>query len=216
MASPGKWTIRTVALLVLLAASLALAYPRDVAIPGMATHEFTIDVPYTRVRKILVRTNAVKKIVALANAELLDQSWTGIEIDLARLLREPDWELEGEGKLQVRTNDDYIGQHDITLLQRVKIRPEELVVANTLEQPAGRLLDYRTSLRLAPDDQQMARFQTSAELTVLCRVAPIFRHVARRRVQAAAVRALNNQEKALRSVVDDHRDSLFIMPSFGT
>lgn len=113
-----------------------------VEVSSNADHQFTVDEPMRRVRKILVRTNAVKKIIAMADAELLDQEWLKMNFEIDKPLLKRDWNIDGDGELSVRFDDAYLGSHDITLLQSVDISPVRLHVTNDLDQATEPVQNY--------------------------------------------------------------------------
>ncbi len=69
-----KTSVIVSALVVIAAAVGAALLPLwSIEDNSSAQHEFTINEPIERVRKIMVRSNAAKKIIAMADAELVDQ-----------------------------------------------------------------------------------------------------------------------------------------------
>jgi hypothetical protein len=110
-----------------------------------AARSFTIDENFTKVRKILVRKDAAKQLVAMGGgSEFLSQRWSGgdAELESARLL-DPKWKIDLQGTLRVRTQDAYVGQQEITLQQNVTITQDLLDSEVKLKEPAERLRDYR-------------------------------------------------------------------------
>ena len=182
---------------------------------SQAEHQFTIEDPMRRVRKILVRTNAVKKIVAMADAELLDQEWLNMKFDIDKPILKRDWNVNGDGILSVRFNDAYLGSHEITLQQDASISPDRLHVTNELQQPSGPVQNYRSVLTLTPDDSGNAHFKCSLDLRIKTTANWFTESVVRSKIEAAAAEALKMQEKAIRTVVADHADELIILPDSG-
>ena len=190
---------------------------------------FVIEEDFTKVRKIMVRTDAAKEIVTMGGgSEFVEQTWNdlsaepGIEGEVGQgaigraLLRnvlssDPKWELKLEGKLKVRTLDEYIGQHVVTLQQDVHIVPDYLQSDTKLIEGSGRLLDYVMMTRLEREEDH-----TRVTLTLAQEIntdAPWFAHgIADRRVRASAERTLANQEVAMRQLIDDNRDKDWLFP----
>ena len=81
---------------------------------------FVIEEDFTKVRKIMVRTNAAKEIVTMGGgSEFVEQYWddgsaAAVGKDFGQKLlknifsSEPNWELKLHGTLKVRTLDPYI------------------------------------------------------------------------------------------------------------
>ena len=184
----------------------------ELTVESSAQHEFTIDERMPRVRKILVRTNAVKKIVAMADAELLDQKWLKMDFDLGGKLLDRDWHVDGNGQLDVVVNDSYLGAINLTLDQKIDIRPDQLEAESKLGKSSGSITKYDSRIELTPDEQNKANFKTSLSLTITTKANFFTRSMVRRNIEAAAKNALQNQERAFREVVADKKDALLIVP----
>ncbi len=178
-------------------------------------HKFVIDTPMQRVRKILVRTNAVKKIVAMADAKLLDQEWLQMRFEIDRPILKRDWHLEGEGKLVVQTDDSYLGRHEITLQQSVDITPDRVYVTNVLLNPSAPdspIQEYSSTLELAPDEYGNAQLTTSLKLEIKTKASWLTRSIVESSIRNAAQKSLEKQEQAIREIVEQHSDDLIILP----
>jgi hypothetical protein len=193
---------------VLALAASALLLPRGYATIQTVEKSFTIDTDFSMVRKILVRTDALKRIITMTGeSEFVDQKWTavggGLEsfnpLDLA-------WNLELRGTLRVRTLDPYVGRDEVVLAQEVKIDPNQVHSDIALTQGSERLLDYEMTVWFFREvESGQTRVQQRLKQEILTD-APWFAHwVADRRVRASAERALANQEQAIRSVIEDNR-----------
>jgi hypothetical protein len=188
-----------------------------------ATRSFTIEDDFTTVRKIMVRTNAAKEIVTMGgDSEFVDQRWQDANIDpgdqdigkallQSVLSTDPDWKLELDGTLKVRTLDEYIGRNVVTLKQHVEIVPDRIESQVELLEGSERLLDYSMSTRLSRQGQQT---KVELELTQQIKTnAPWFAHgIADRRVRASAKRALSNQESAMRRLIEENADKAGLFP----
>ena len=184
----------------------------ELTVESTAQHEFTIDERMARVRKILVRTNAAKKIVAMADAELLDQKWLDMEFDLGKKILDRDWHVDGDGQLEVVVNNSYLGEINLTLDQNVDIRRERLEVVSKLNESTGAITKYDSTVELSSDENGKAHFRTSLSLIVSTSANFFTRSVVKRNIEAAAANALESQEQAFRKVVSDMEGELLILP----
>ncbi len=183
-----------------------------IEVTSSAEHTFELSEAMPRVRKILVRTNAVKKIVAMANAEFLDQKWLQMQFEIERPILKRDWHLDGNGELNVRTNDNYIGSHDMTLTQSVDITRERLFVTNKLAKAAGPIREYSSTLTLTGGVDGKALITSHLSLTINTTASWLIQSIVRRKIRESAGNALRNQEQAIREVVKQHADDLIILP----
>ena len=184
----------------------------DLTVESSAQHEFTIDEGMPRVRKILVRTNAVKKIVAMADAKLLDQKWLDMNFDLGGKILDRNWHVDGDGQLEVVVNNSYLGDVNMTLDQKVDIRRDQLESVSKLAKTSGAITKYDSRIELTPDSAGKAKFQTSLSLEVSTTANFFTRSLVEKNIRAAADDALKAQEKAFRQIVNDKKDELLILP----
>lgn len=211
---------KTAAGLVVAAAGLASAavllsvFPaRTLEISASADHAFVIDEDMERVRKVLVRTNSVKTIVAMANARLKDQEWLELEFGSDGPLPVRNWNLEGEGKLTVVSDDPWLGAQELILDQKIQVQPERLESLNTLREPADSIRDYRSSLVLTPDSRGKAAFHCRVQLTVRTSCSWFTCGAVEAGIQEAPAGALQKMEQAIRDLVARHDGEVVILPT---
>ncbi len=206
-------------LLLLLAIGLAAStlvvsnkYPTE----QTAVVTFHLPDDFTRVRRILVRTEATKQIITMAgDSKFVEESWSSVGggLDSINILK--DWRLELHGTLKVQSLDEYVGKPLVDLTQDVKITPDEVFSKTDQIKPSDRLLDYKMTTRFARDEKEK---NTVVELTLTQKIlttAPWFAHrIADRRVYQSAHRALENQKTAIIKLIDENRDKsrLFDFP----
>lgn len=211
-----RWLLGlALALLLLFVGIVISAFAMRGEYPTTQTVErsFVIDEDFTKVRKILVRTDAAKQIVTMTgDSQFIDQQWNtiGAGLEGERLL-DLKWQLGLEGTLQVKTQDPYIGEQRITLRQTVQIDPDQILSDVTLTKPSERLLQYAmvTHFQRQPDGKSLVRQQLTQEILT---DAPWFAHaIADRRVHASAEQALENQEAAIRQIIAENRDQRWLL-----
>ncbi len=209
--------------LVLLFGASLVVLPRTYQTEQTAIRSFVMEEDFTKVRKIMVRTDAAKQIITMGGgSEFVEQKWQGGRAspggkDFGKaLLRgvlssNPDWQLELHGTLKVRTLDAYLGSNVVTLEQDVEIEPDYLQSETKLIEGSARLLGYamRTRLEREKDFTRVKLMLTQAIKTD----APWFAHgIADRRVRASAERTLANQEEAMRKLITENRDKQWLFP----
>lgn len=195
-----------------------LVFRGEYATTQGATRSFKIDDNFTGVRKVLVRTDSAKQIVTMGGGStFVSQDWQTVGGDpggtLRELIEDPNWRLELHGTLKVLTKDEYIGEHEISLDQRVVITPDSLVSEVHLKEPTARLKKYDMTTKFARDPQTG---NTVVDLSLTQEIltdAPWFAHgIADRRVLASVERTLANQETAIRKVIADNIADVPLFP----
>jgi hypothetical protein len=200
-------------LLALLASVFVL--PRQYASQQTVEVSFTIDQDFTTVRNILVRTDALKRIVTMTGeSKFLDQNWStlggGLEsIDPLNIR----WKLELQGTLKVRTLGEYVGRNEVTLRQEIKIDPDQLVSDVKLTEGSKRLLDYQMTTSFMRDEAGNKTRVVQRLKQEILTDTPWFAHwIADRRVRASTQLALTNQQRAIRKVIEDNLDKRWLLP----
>ncbi|MDZ4658212.1 MAG: hypothetical protein SH868_11600 [Bythopirellula sp.] len=216
-----KWLLA----LLLLIAAFAASWIATAGYVSQQTVErsFVINEDFTKVRKIMVRTNAAKEIITMGGtSEFVDQKWEEGSVDIGAenvgeaLLKsvfsaDPGWELNLEGELKVRTLDEYVGREVVTLQQNVHIDPNVINSATKLLKGSERLLDYAMTTRLErEEDHTLITLKLMQEIKTH---APWFAHgIADRRVKASAARSLEKQEGAMIKLIEDNKDKEWLFP----
>jgi hypothetical protein len=220
--SKWTWIIGGIVVVILL---FALSWILTVGYLSQQTVErtFVIDHDFTKVRKIMVRTNAAKQIITMGGtSEFVEQQWSGGSLAtdsenigealLKNMLSmDPDWKLNLEGDLKVRTLDEYVGREVVTLKQNVQITPDLIDSRTQLVEGSKRLLDYAMTTRLEREEDH-----TRVNLKLMQAInthAPWFAHgIADSRVRASAARALERQEAAMIKLIEDNKDQSWLFP----
>lgn len=184
---------------------------------------FVIDQDFTKVRKIMVRTNAAKEIITMGGtSEFVEQKWEGGSLEApggnigeallkSVLSPDPGWELKLHGILKVRTLDDYVGHEVVTLQQNVEIDPNLINSETQLIKGSPRLLGYTMSTRLEREgDHTLVKLELTQAIKTH---APWFAHaIANDRVRASAASSLEKQEAAMIKLIDENKDKDWLFP----
>ncbi len=211
--------------LVVLIVAFAVSWVLTIGYVSQQTVErtFVIDQDFTKVRKIMVRTDASKEIITMGGtSEFVEQKWEGGSVqaegeNIAEALLktvlspDPNWSLKLDGILKVRTLDDYVGHEVVTLQQAVQIQPNFIDSQSQLTEGSERLLDYALTTRLEREGDH-----TRVTLKLMQKIkthAPWFAHgIADNRVRASAARSLEKQEAAMTKLIDDNKDKDWLFP----
>lgn len=221
----SRWPLYGLLIFVALVGLFALSWVATIGYDSRQTVErsFVIDQDFTKVRKIMVRTNAAKEIITMGGtSEFVEQKWSGGSLETESnnigeaLLRSvfsanPGWQINLEGDLKVRTLDDYVGHEVVTLRQNVTINPDFINSDTKLVKGSPRLLDYEMTTRLEREENHT---RIKLRLTQEIRThAPWFAHgIADRRVRASAAISLEKQEAAMIKLIDENKDQKWLLP----
>ena len=190
----------------------------ECAVRVEADRKFSLDVDIDTFRQILVRTNATAAIIEHGGMELVNETTETVDIDLSNDSRPLRNFLRGKSKanvsatkhLTLRINDPQLNATELLLSQNCNIQPEKIHIVTSSDQPAGELSVYNTILEAVKAGNGID-VTLSIEMTVVVRVPRVFLPQAEARVHQAAEKAVEEQEAAIRSVVNKVDRSVVVL-----
>ena len=189
----------------------------EIPVTAKAERKFELQVDMDTFRQILVRTKATEAIVNHSGMKLLDESTEAVDIDLKNDSRPLRNFLRGKSKanvtatkhLKVQLNDAQIDAKELSLTQECRIQPEMIRIVSTSDGPTGELQRYITTLE-AVKGEAGTNVSLSIDMTVSVHVAWLFQSQAQVQVDLAARRTLEEQEEAIRSLIENGATSILI------
>lgn len=189
------------------------------ALHGVAERSFTMDIEFDKFRQILVRTDATAAILEHGGMKLIDEKTDAVDLDLSKDSRPLRNALKGKSKanvsaikrLTVQLNDPQVKATELLLSQDCRIQPDSIQILTTSDQPAGNLKAYNTTLDAVKADHG-TEVRLSMDMAVNVLIAQFFLPQAEVRVKHAAEKSLEEQEKAIRSLVSSFDGKTLILP----
>ena len=186
---------------------------------GAAERSFTMDIEFDKFRQILVRTDATAAILEHGGMKLVDEKTDAVEIDLSNDSRPLRNALRGKSKanvsaikrLTVQLNDPQVNATELLLSQDCQIHPDSIAILTTSDQPAGELKVYNTTL-VAAKASHGTEIKLSIDMTVDVFISRFFLSQAESRVKQAAEKSMEEQERAIRSLVSGFEGRTLILP----
>lgn len=194
-------------------------YPVEHTARGASRRDFSMDVDFDKFRQILVRKNATQAIVNHAGMQLIDESIDNVDVAvpeqkrpiLNAILGRAKGELSATKEITVSLKDPNLTAKQLTLTQQAEIQPDSLDVQTKSAQPAGNLTSYVSGLKAVSRDGG-TQVDLSIDQTVVVRVPRVFTATADRRVQQSADQSTEDQEEAIRKLINDNKDALIVLP----
>ena len=186
---------------------------------GVAERSFTMDIEFDKFRQILVRTDATAAILEHGGMKLVDEKTDAIDIDLSNDSRPLRNALRGKSKanvsaikrLTVQLNDPHVKATELLLSQDCQIHTDSIQILTTSDQPAGELKVYNTTLD-AVKASHGTEVRLSMDMTVDVVISRFFLSQAEARVKQAAEKSMEEQERAIRSMVSRFDEKTLILP----
>lgn len=203
-----QFILGTMIVIIFLLGCLGLYIFRDHASQGNREGTFFIDVEFDKVRKVMVRNNCLEEIVSYQHGEVLDQEWEDLDLSMRRLTK---WDIDGVGRLIVKTEDPEAGTLVLPFKQKVAVREDYIDSTTVLMEPVGYLADYRTAVKMSRDGDR-----TKVELTVSLeygrKLPANYVEYMDTKVQESADIGWLKAKEAFIAVVNKYKDRRFTLP----
>ena len=197
----------SLAVVFLLGAAGIVLLPRHES-QGHRGGEFYVEVPFKKVRRVMVRGNCLEEIVAYQHGEVLSQKWEDLDLSMRRLTK---WDVDGVGHLIVRVENPEMGTLVLPFRQEVAVREDHIDSKTKLIEPVGYLADYETNVQMVAEGNR-TKIILSVSLEYGRRLPKNYVGYMDTKVQTAAEDGWERAKEALTAVIAKHKDRRFVLP----
>ncbi len=177
-------------------------FPVDYPTSQTAVLTFELPQNFRKVRRILIVSDATKRITTMAgDNRFIESSWSKIDGEFNPLKR---MRLELHGSLKVQSMDEYIGKPIVHLTQTTWISLDTVHSQAKLAEPAERLLDYELTTEFTRNPGGNTLVSLALTQQVMTKAPRFARKIADRRVLESAQSALQNQKDAIIGLIDGY------------
>jgi len=169
-------------------------------------HSFVIEEDFTRVKKILIRTNAVERMAELNGAVIEDSQWQNATVGMVRLTQ---WDVIAEGTLRVRVKQQGFSGV-LYLKQKTFIGKDKVDTVLTLKEPHPPLQSYVDHLVFQRQRDGTTLVTIHLQMDVAKKIPEMFHNYMDRLVLEGVV--LTKTEHELRAIVEEYRGQRIIIP----
>lgn len=196
-------TMCLLAVLLLIAAALALYIPLTATIKSR-TDEYDIQMNFDQVRRIVVRCDALRYIVAHQYGEVVSQDWSKLNVEG----NFRDWDIKGEGQFFVRLAST--GDALLHFKECVHITKDVLHSKAVLVRPSGCLKNYVTEMEIRRwEDKTIVR--TTVRIYYERHMPLNYKAYVEKQVEKELRKALDNSRDALLQLLEENKDKRFIL-----
>jgi hypothetical protein len=169
---------------------------------------FYIDTDFDKVRKIMVRNDCLEEIVSYQHGEVLDQDWEDLDVSMVTLRQ---WDIDGIGRLIVKTEDPEAGTLILPFEQKVRVRKDSIKSHTYLTEQVKYLKDYQTKVEMSRDgDRTKVVLEVSLEYGR--KLPASYVEYMDTKVQESADQGWLKAKEAFQAVVAKYRDRRFTIP----
>lgn len=172
---------------------------------------YTLDVPFDRVRKILIKTDSLEEIVRYQHGQVLHQEWEDLNVSTDRIIGGNGWDIVGHGSFVVRAEDPDAGELILHFNQYVEIKKNSMVSRSWLSQPVGNLKEYETKMVMVGEGEQ-TKVSNEVYLKYERRLPQTHIDYMDGRVRESAKKAIAKSREGMTNFIEKYRDKKFIIP----
>ena len=172
---------------------------------------YTIDQPFDRVRKILIKTDSLEEIVQGQHGEVLHQEWYNLNVSADRIFGGEGWDINGSGTFVVRTEDPDAGELVLHFHQTVEITKTGMTSRSWLVSPVGNLKAYETIIVMKGKGEHTEVVNT-VYLQYERRLPQRYIQYMDGRVAESASNAVVKSREGMLRLINKYRDKRFIIP----
>lgn len=170
---------------------------------------YYIDEDFDRVKKILMRTNALDKIVSSQQGEVLYQKWNNLDVSSERLLG--PWDINGQGELIVKTKDPDAGTLILKFKQTVHIDKDSLVSKSWISERVGSLKEYNTEMVMIREGER-TKVTNRIYMKYERRLPTSYIDYMDRKVAESVAESLQKHREAVVKLIASYSDKRIILP----
>lgn len=173
-------------------------------------YSFYLPYNYDIVRRVLVRTNAMEKLVESENGQIIEQDWQGFSLSTDKILN-ANWLVEASGIFKVRVRQEYLNE-TIKLKLRSTITREEMLVTITSLAPAGYMNFYSTTIQLKRQgDRTLVCIWLSIEAQFTAPKSDFIKQQVQQQLKKEAEKSVLRTQKTLQVIIDQYKDKKIIL-----
>jgi hypothetical protein len=165
-------------------------------------HSFVIDNDFDDTRKILVRTDAAKRLIEAFGVEVLEEKWDNVTFGVDKF-RPIEWDINLHGRLKVRVKEEYFDE--ILLLQQDSHVERDLVVSKiSLIEDAGLIKGYQNHIKFCRDgDKTKVCIRLYTKVGRRIPNLPYLREKIQNELEKASEETLKESEEAIRKLIKE-------------
>lgn len=115
---------------------------------------FEIDKPYLSVLKDFSTKNSLEKIIEQNNAVLLDKKWQYLNLEVIRIRKPRQWNIDGKLNFTVETQDESLGKQKLDFYQDVSLKNDTMNIKTGLISSSKNIVLCERTIKFVKKDQE--------------------------------------------------------------
>lgn len=115
---------------------------------------FEVNKPYLGVLKDFSTKNSLEKIVEQNNAVLLDKKWEYLNLEVVRIRKPRQWNVDGRLIFTIETKDSDLGKQKLEFYQDINLKNNVMIIKTSLVSPGNNIIVCERTIKFFEEDQK--------------------------------------------------------------
>ena len=115
---------------------------------------FEVNKPYFSVLKDFSAKNSLEKIVEQNNAVLLDKKWEYLNLEVVRIRKPRQWNVDGRLIFTIETKDNDLGKQKLEFHQDINLKNNVMLITTGLTSPGKNIISCERTIKFFEGDQK--------------------------------------------------------------
>lgn len=115
---------------------------------------FEVNKPYLNVLKDFSTKNSLEKIVEQNNAVLLDKKWEYLNLEVIRIRKPRQWNVDGRLIFTVEVNNSDLGKQKLEFYQDIDLKNNVMIIKTGLVSPGKNIILCERTIKFFEKDQK--------------------------------------------------------------
>jgi hypothetical protein len=127
---------------------------------------FEVNKPYLNVLKDFSTKNSLEKIVEQNNAVLLDKKWEYLNLEVIRIRKPRQWNVDGRLIFTIEINNSDLGKQKLEFYQDIDLKNNVMIIKNGLVSPGKSIILCEKTIKFFEKDKDKALVEIESKLEV--------------------------------------------------
>jgi hypothetical protein len=127
---------------------------------------FEVNKPYLNILKDFSTKNSLEKIVEQNNAVLLDKKWEYLNLEVIRIRKPRQWNVDGRLIFTIEINNSDLGKQKLEFYQDIDLKNNVMIIKNGLVSPGKSIILCEKTIKFFEKDKDKTLVEIESKLEV--------------------------------------------------
>lgn len=153
---------------------------------------FEVNKPYLNVLKDFSTKNSLEKIVEQNNAVLLDKKWEYLNLEVIRIRKPRQWNVDGRLIFTIEINNSDLGKQKLEFYQDIDLKNNVMIIKNGLVSPGKSIILCEKTIKFFEKDKDKTLVEIESKLEVKKLIPKFFIEIMDKKVDENNLKEVEN------------------------